>query len=81
MDIKSYVLVAVQFITAIAILHPVPVAACSMLLVVQGCALALAVWAIVIVAYLALIAVTLLAKRSYPMGSEEAQAVLRQEPD
>jgi len=45
-DIKSYVLVAVQFITAIAILHPVPVAACSMLLVVQGCALALAVWAI-----------------------------------
>jgi uncharacterized membrane protein len=40
-----------------------------------------AVWAIVIVAYLALIAVTLLAKRSYPMGSEEAQAVLRQEPD
>jgi uncharacterized membrane protein len=39
------------------------------------------VWAIVIVTYLALIAVGLLAKRSYPMGSDAAQAVLRQEPD
>src|SRR5207253_8034707 len=39
------------------------------------------VWAIVGVAYAALLAVALLAKRSYPMGSEAAQAVLRQEPD
>ena len=39
------------------------------------------VWALVIVAYAALVAIGLLAKRSYPMGSEAAQAVLRQEPD
>jgi uncharacterized membrane protein len=39
------------------------------------------VWAVVVVTYLALISVGLLAKRTYPMGSEAAQAVLRQEPD
>jgi uncharacterized membrane protein len=40
-----------------------------------------AVWALVIGGYVVLAAVGLLAKRSYPMGSEAAQAVLRQEPD
>jgi uncharacterized membrane protein len=39
------------------------------------------VWAVVIVFYIGLIAVTVLAKRSYPMGSEAARAVLSQEPD
>ena len=39
------------------------------------------VWAVVIVSYAALIAIGVLAKRSYPMGNEAAQAVLRQEPD
>ena len=39
------------------------------------------VWGLVIVTYVALIGIAMLAKRSYPMGSEAAQAVLRQEPD
>lgn len=39
------------------------------------------VWALVACAYVLLAAIALLAKRSYPMGSEAAQAVLRQEPD
>lgn len=39
------------------------------------------VWAVVGLAYLVLVAIGLLAHRSYPMGSEAAQAVLRQEPD
>jgi len=39
------------------------------------------VWALVIVTYLVLIGVGILAKRSYPMGSEAARAMLRQEPD
>jgi uncharacterized membrane protein len=39
------------------------------------------VWACVLGAYAALVAIGVLAKRSYPMGSEAAQAVLRQEPD
>jgi len=39
------------------------------------------VWAVVVVFYVALTAVGLLAQRSYPMGNEAAQAVLRQEPD
>jgi uncharacterized membrane protein len=39
------------------------------------------VWVIVIVGYVAITAITLLAQRSYPMGNEAAQAVLRQEPD
>lgn len=39
------------------------------------------VWALVLVAYVALLAIAVLAKRSYPQGSEAAQAVLRQEPD
>jgi uncharacterized membrane protein len=39
------------------------------------------IWAVVVVWYVALVAVALLAQRSYPMGNEAAQAVLRQEPD
>jgi uncharacterized membrane protein len=39
------------------------------------------VWALVLIAYVALLAVAVLAKRSYPQGSEAAQAVLKQEPD
>jgi uncharacterized membrane protein len=39
------------------------------------------VWAVVVVFYAGLIAVGLLAKRTYPMGSEAARAVLSQEPD
>jgi uncharacterized membrane protein len=39
------------------------------------------VWGIVGAMYLILIGVAMLAKRRYPMGSEAAQAVLRQEPD
>ena len=41
----------------------------------------LLVWAVVAVAYAALVSIALLAKRRYAMGSEAAQAVLRQEPD
>jgi uncharacterized membrane protein len=41
----------------------------------------LAVWAFVVCVYVLLVAVGLLAKRTYPMGSEAAQAVLKQEPD
>jgi uncharacterized membrane protein len=41
----------------------------------------LAVWGLVAAVYVLLVAVGLLAKRTYPMGSEAAQAVLRQEPD
>ena len=40
-----------------------------------------AVWALVVAAYAAMVAVGVLANRTYPMGSEAAQAVLRQEPD
>ncbi|MCA1644805.1 MAG: DUF2270 domain-containing protein [Chloroflexi bacterium] len=39
------------------------------------------VWVLVALTYLVLIGVSALAKRSYPMGSEAAQAVLTQEPD
>jgi uncharacterized membrane protein len=39
------------------------------------------VWALVAVAYAVLIAIAVLAKRTYPQGSEAAQAVLKQEPD
>jgi hypothetical protein len=39
------------------------------------------VWAVVIAGYVAITAIGLLAQRSYPMGNEAAQAVLRQEPD
>jgi uncharacterized membrane protein len=39
------------------------------------------VWAIVVVGYVAITAIGLLAQRTYPMGNEAAQAVLRQEPD
>jgi len=39
------------------------------------------IWALVVATYFGLIGVAMLAKRSYPMGSEAAQAVLRQEPD
>ena len=38
-------------------------------------------WSLVVVFYAGLIAVGVLAKRTYPMGSEAAQAVLKQEPD
>jgi uncharacterized membrane protein len=41
----------------------------------------LLIWIVVAVSYLALVAIGLLAQRSYPMGNEAAQAVLRQEPD
>ena len=40
-----------------------------------------AIWALVVLTYAALLAIGLLAKRHYAMGSEAAQAVLRQEPD
>jgi uncharacterized membrane protein len=39
------------------------------------------VWVVVVVGYVAITAIGLLAQRSYPMGNEAAQAVLRQEPD
>lgn len=39
------------------------------------------VWVVVLSGYVVLIAIGLLARRTYPMGSETAQAVLRQEPD
>jgi len=39
------------------------------------------VWTIVVGAYVALLAIGVLAKRTYPMGSEAAQALLKQEPD
>ncbi|MBV8714310.1 MAG: DUF2270 domain-containing protein [Chloroflexi bacterium] len=39
------------------------------------------VWAAVVLTYAALFGIGVLAKRTYPMGSEAAQAVLRQEPD
>jgi uncharacterized membrane protein len=39
------------------------------------------VWVIVVCGYVALVAIAVLAKRTYPMGSEAAQAVLKQEPD
>src|SRR5712691_7105267 len=39
------------------------------------------IWALVVATYFGLIGVAMLAKRRYPMGSEAAQAVLRQEPD
>lgn len=39
------------------------------------------VWAVVLVGYVVLVAISVLAQRSYPMGNEAAQAVLRQEPD
>jgi uncharacterized membrane protein len=41
----------------------------------------LAVWAVVVVTYVAHVCTAILAQRSYPMGNEAAQAVLRQEPD
>jgi uncharacterized membrane protein len=39
------------------------------------------VWLCVVVGYAVLVGVSVLAKRTYAMGSEAAQAVLRQEPD
>jgi len=39
------------------------------------------VWIVVIVGYVAITTIGLLAQRTYPMGSEAAKAVLRQEPD
>jgi uncharacterized membrane protein len=39
------------------------------------------VWAAVIAVYVALVCIGVLAQRTYPMGNEAAQAVLRQEPD
>lgn len=39
------------------------------------------IWVVVVVVYAALLAIGLLAKRTYPMGSEAAKAVLKQEPD
>lgn len=41
----------------------------------------LVVWIVVVCIYVGLVAIGLIAKRSYAMGSEAAQAVLRQEPD
>jgi uncharacterized membrane protein len=41
----------------------------------------IAVWVAVVLSYVAMLAVGGLAKRTYPMGSEAAQAVLTQEPD
>jgi uncharacterized membrane protein len=39
------------------------------------------VWGVVIVVYTGLVSIGVLAQRTYPMGTEAAQAVLRQEPD
>jgi uncharacterized membrane protein len=39
------------------------------------------VWVLVVASYVVLTAIAVLAKRSYPMGSEAAQALLTQEPD
>ncbi|HET6320107.1 MAG TPA: DUF2270 domain-containing protein [Chloroflexota bacterium] len=39
------------------------------------------VWACVVLFYVGLIAVGLLARRTYPMGSEAARAILSEEPD
>jgi uncharacterized membrane protein len=39
------------------------------------------VWAALIAVYVALVCIGVLAQRTYPMGNEAAQAVLRQEPD
>jgi uncharacterized membrane protein len=39
------------------------------------------VWTVVVAFYIILIAIAVLAKRSYPMGSDAARAVLSQEPD
>jgi len=39
------------------------------------------VWALVVVGYATLTAIGLLAQRTYPLGNEAAQAILRQEPD
>lgn len=39
------------------------------------------VWAIVALGYGALVAIAVLAKRTYPMGTEASQRILRQEPD
>jgi hypothetical protein len=39
------------------------------------------VWVLVIAAHVALVGIGVLAQRSYPMGNEAAQAVLKQEPD
>ena len=41
----------------------------------------LVVWIVVVCIYVGLVAIGLIAKRTYAMGSEAAQAVLRQEPD
>ena len=41
----------------------------------------LVVWIVVVCIYVGLVAIGLIAKRSYAMGSEAAHAVLRQEPD
>ena len=41
----------------------------------------LVVWVLVVCVYVALIGIALVANRTYAMGSEAAQAVLRQEPD
>jgi len=38
-------------------------------------------WALVTIFYVVLIAIGVLAKRSYPMGSEAAKAILSEEPD
>jgi uncharacterized membrane protein len=39
------------------------------------------VWALVAIGYLAMVSIAVLARRSYPMGSETAQTLLSQEPD
>ena len=41
----------------------------------------LAVWIVVVLVYVGLAAVAVLAKRTYALGTEAAQAVLKQEPD
>ena len=41
----------------------------------------LVVWVLVVCVYVGLIGIALIANRTYAMGSEAAQAVLRQEPD
>ena len=41
----------------------------------------LVVWVLMVCVYVGLIGIALIANRTYAMGSEAAQAVLRQEPD
>lgn len=72
-----YAAVLLTWLGKLEISGPVDLVAAASIGRVPG----LIVWAAVLVGYITLLAVAVLAKRTYPMGSEAAQAVLRQEPD